>query len=156
MGPQSAGWRPWLDTVLPAAARASELAAVIAEVLSGAVVPGRVIVRRSQFLFQRGGAARPSPRSRARSHRRQLVVELATALFICILWLRAGGSSLLRAGLPHALRHGDPAWPVCVRWGRAASRLDPAEGWDHGRGRLRAILSSHTGKVSRTSGNGFL
>ena len=146
------GWRPWLDTVLPMAARASELAAVIAEATDEAYRPARRLVRQGRFIFMRGGAARPSPRARGRSGRSWLALRLATACQVCVLWLRAGGSRLLRDGLPWTLRHSDPAWGPCLRWGRAASRLDPGSGWDHGRGRVRGVLTSIAGHISLTTG----
>ena len=133
-------WSGWLQTVLRAAARNSPLARVIADTTLRKWLPVRRVARGQQLFFMCGGAARPSPRRRARCRRRLLASALATTLMICTLWLRSGGRVDFRDGLPRLLRHSDPAWLVCLAFGRAASRLDPADAWGFGRGRLGEIL----------------
>ena len=135
------GWRPWLDTVFASAAKNSQLAQLIASATADNLQFSRRVFLRQQFLFRCGGATRPSPRTRSHHRRRQVPVRLGTAVMVALHWLRAFFSD----GLHASLKHSDRAWKACLEAGRAASRLDPASGWDQGRGRLRDILHGLVG-----------
>ena len=79
-----------------------------------------------QQFFWRGGATRPSLRTRGRHRRRQVAVRLAR-----LSWsLCTGSEQAVRPffcdGLPASWRHSDHAWKACLEAARAASRLDPA------------------------------
>eukprot|EP00971_Amphidinium_carterae_P325960 6456538-Amphidinium_carterae.2 len=93
----------------------------------------------TQYITRGGYASGSSPRGRGRRNRAKLTRSLATLLLVAILWLRRGGP-LDCDGLLAAVHLRDPSWEMCLRWGRAASRLSPTAGLDEGRGRLRTVV----------------
>ena len=75
-----------------------------------------------QQFFWRGGATRPSLRTRGRHRRRQVAVRLGTAIMVQAV------RPFFCDGLPASWRHSDHAWKARLEAARAASRLDPASG----------------------------
>eukprot|EP00971_Amphidinium_carterae_P238875 4741899-Amphidinium_carterae.1 len=121
------------------AARQSPVAAIVADLVVPGIKLGRRACQDGRYFFLSGGTTSPSPRVRGRQNRAQLARALAVTLLASLLWLKQGGVLRSGDGLP-GLHASHSCWDLCVRWGRAASRTDPGESWDFGRGRLREIL----------------
>eukprot|EP00971_Amphidinium_carterae_P351110 6491916-Amphidinium_carterae.1 len=121
------------------AARQSRVASIVADLVVPGVRLGRRACQDGRYFFLSGGTTSPSPRLRGRHNRAQLARGLAVALLASLLWLKQGGVLRSGEGLP-GLHASHDCWELCVRWGRAASRTDPGDSWDFGRGRLREVL----------------
>eukprot|EP00971_Amphidinium_carterae_P286162 5682158-Amphidinium_carterae.2 len=112
----------------------------------------RVVKINGRVFTCRGDTSGSSPRARGQRNRSLVSRCLATLLYVAVLWLRRGGSTKGCEGLLASMHMGDECWPVCLRWGRAASRTKPTQGLDSGRGRLRALLTSLVEKATVSVG----